>query len=115
MGTLLLRLLSRAEDLRAKWRHDNRTDEYQKLELAEKRLDVIGRELELRAFARTAENRQLRLEDTKAVIVEQIPNRPAEQQDALAEQLMPNLDAIAEVMCDDNIRRVRIALPRQDD
>ncbi len=113
-GSLVLRLLNRAEDLRAKWLRDHRIDEHHKLELADKQLDVIGKGLELRALAETAQSRQLSLEDTKAVLAEQAPNRPPDQQDALAERLKPHLDAIAQIIYDDNIRRVSITLPRHD-
>jgi hypothetical protein len=112
VGTAITRVLSRAEDLRAKWRHDNRVDEVERLEIADKRLDVIAKG---RALADLEQDRQSRLNDTKAVLTEYLPARPAEQQDALAERLVPHLDAIVRIIGDDNIRGVQIALPGQDD
>lgn len=111
-GALVIRLLRRAEDLRAKYMSDSRADERARLEIAEKRLDLAGKGLELRASAAEIEQiQQTRLADTKAVLAEQAPDRQPEQQDVLAVRLMPHLDAIARIMTDDNIRAMRITLP----
>lgn len=112
-GTLIMRLLHRAEDLRAKWLRDNRANEQQQLDVAAKRLDVFSKELQLRELAGTKQNQQARLEDTLAVLAEQNPDRNPEQQSALAGRLTPHLDAIARIMYDDNIREMRVTLPRK--
>jgi hypothetical protein len=111
VGTAIMRVLSRAEGLRAKWRHDNRVDEMERLEIADKRLDVIAKE---RALAGLEQDRHRRLSDTRAVLGEHLPERAAQQHDALAERLLPHLDAIAAILGDDNIRGVRITLPGHD-
>jgi hypothetical protein len=113
-GTLILRLLRRAEDLRAKWQHDSRLDEQRKIELAGKRLDLAGKELELRALAESEQNRRMRLADAKAVLDQQTPNRDPQQQEVLAERLAPHLDAIAQLVYDENIRRIEVTLPHED-
>jgi hypothetical protein len=110
-GTLIVRLLSRTEDLRAKWRHNHRVDEIERLEVADKQLDVIAKG---RALANMGEDPQFRLDETRAVLAEYFPARPAERQATLAERLAPHLDAITQIIGDDNIRGVQITLPHQD-
>jgi hypothetical protein len=113
-GMLLLRLLHRVEDLRAKWRRDNRENDRQQLELAEKRLELRSRELELNVrMADAAQNRQAVLLDTLAVLAELAPDRDPVQQEALAERLMPHLDALAQVASDQNIHTMRVTVPEQ--
>jgi len=110
-GTLIVRLISRTEDLRAKWRHDNRMDELERLDVADRQLDVIAKG---RALAGMEKGPQSRLNETEAVLVEYFPARPAEQQASLAERLAPHLDAITQIIGDDNIRSVQITVPRQE-
>lgn len=113
-GMLLLRLLHRAEDLRAKWLRNSRENDERELDLAGKRLDLLGKELQLSdRVAELARNREAILGDTLAVLAEQAPDRPSAQQEALAERLRPHLDAIAHLVYDDNISTVRVTVPRQ--
>lgn len=114
VGMLLLRLLHRAEDLRAKWLRDSRENDRQQLELAEKRLDLRSRELELNARgADAAQSRRAALLDTLAVLNELAPGRDPDQQEALAERLMPHLDAVAQIASDENIHTMRVTVPKQ--
>lgn len=113
-GMLLLRLLHRAEDLRAKWLRDSRENDRQHLELDGKRLELRSREMELNAsMAESAQNRRAVLLDTLAVLAEQVPDRDPAQQEALAERLMPHLDAIAQIASDENIHTTRVTVPKQ--
>jgi hypothetical protein len=84
----------------------------ERLEIADKRLEVIAKG---RALADPDQDRQARLNDTKAILTEYIPEQPVQQRDALAERLLPHLDAIAHIIGADNIRGVQITLPGQDD
>jgi len=112
-GMLLLRLLHRAEDLRAKWLRDSRENDQQHLELARKRLELRGRELELNAsMADAAQSRRSAFLVTLAVLAEQAPSRDPDQQEALAERLMPHLEAIARIAGDENIRTIRVTAPK---
>jgi hypothetical protein len=115
LGRLVIRLLSRVVDLRAKWRHDNRADESQQLELAEKRLDLIGKGLELRSLIEAEQSRQLMIQDTMEILTEQLPDRSPAQLEALAEQLKPHVSAFMRTVSDPNIRRVDVTLAPQDE
>jgi hypothetical protein len=114
-GMLLLRMLHRAEDLRAKWLRDSRENDRQRLELAGKKIDLLGKELQLSAHvAEAARNRQAIFADTVQVLAEQAPNRQPTQQEILAERLVPHLDAIAQVAYDENINTMRVTVPKQN-
>lgn len=112
-GTIILRVLSRSLDVRAKWRRDDREDEARRIELESRRLDVLGKELELNARAealiRQHDNREIVLQ----VLTEQFPALPPQQQDELANQVIPRLNAIEQVLSEDNIRQVSITPPEQ--
>ena len=113
---VILRVLSRSLDVRAKWRRDDREDAARRIELdsrsldlESKRLDVLGKELELRtrAEAQVHEQKEIVLQ----TLAEQFPKRIPEQRDKLADQLAPHLDAITRLMSEDNIRQVSITPP----
>jgi hypothetical protein len=109
MGTLMLRMLNRAEELRAKFLQDNRANEARQLELKEKRLALQGQELKLSARAEL--ERGQRVTDAKAVLAEQYPGLSPAQRDALSEQLWPHLESILELTQAENVRRIEITLP----
>lgn len=110
-GRLVIRLLHRAEDLRAKILRDNRADERAQLELAEQRLELAGKGLELRAAAAEMERRQVLQEDVRAALAQVVPDRQPDQQAALAERLTAPLELIIRTVDSDNIRSTRITLP----
>lgn len=111
-GALILRILHRFEDLRAKVMRDSRENERAQIELADKRLDLAAKVLELSVSLGEVEQvKRAQLAEVKTVLAEQTPDRTPDQQDALAARLMPHLDAIAQVVSEESIRAVRIVLP----
>jgi hypothetical protein len=111
-GALILRILHRFEDLRAKVMRDSRENERAQIELADKRLDLAAKVLELSVSLGEVEQvKRAQLAEVKTVLAEQTPDRTPDQQDALAARLMSHLDAIAQVVSEESIRAVRIVLP----
>lgn len=115
LGRLLIPLLNRIGALRAQWRRDNRTDEYQRLQVTEKEIEVKGKEFELRQHIEAQQARQIMLQETMEILTEQFPARTAVQREELAAHLQPHLDAFIRTASEPNIRRVEVTLPAQDE
>lgn len=119
-GTVILRILSRSLDVRAKWRRGDREDEAARIELDSRRLDlethrleVLGKELEFRARAESQIHEYDHREVLRQVLAEQFPQRLPQQREELADQLTASLDAIIQQLSQDNIRRVSVTPPDQ--
>lgn len=114
-GTIILRILSRSLDVRAKWRRGDREDEAMRIQLDSQRLDVSGQELELRARAEAQIREHEYTGIVRQVLAEQFPERPPQQRDELADQIVPRLDAIIQQLSQDNILQVSVTPPDQGD
>jgi hypothetical protein len=111
-GALILRFAHGLEKLRAKIMSDNRTNELAEIDVADKRMDLAIKAREAGASRGEVERAERpRLADVEVVLAEQTPARTPAQRAALAQRLLPRLDAIALILAEENIREVRITLP----
>jgi hypothetical protein len=108
---IILRGLSRSLDVRDKWRRGDREDEAKRLELDSRRIENLGKELEVRARAEAQNRERDDREIVLQVLAEQFSALSQQQRDELADQLVPRLEAITRVLSEDNIRQVSITPP----
>jgi hypothetical protein len=119
-GTIILRILSRSLDVRAKWRRGDREDEAARIQLDSRRLDLeaqrlefLGKELEFRARAENQTRGHEYRDIVRQVLAEQFPQRLPQQREELADQVTPIVDAIIQQFSQDNIRQVSVSAPDQ--
>jgi hypothetical protein len=122
-GTIILRVLSRWLDVRAKWRRGDRENEARRIEneagrielssrsldVESKRLDLLRKGLELRAHAEAQIHEHQEI--IQQAVDEQLPELSPQQRDGLASQLAPHLEALARLASEDNIRQISITPP----
>lgn len=111
-GVLILRFAHSFENLRAKIMRNSRTNELAEIEVADKRIDLAAKAREASTSRAEVERAERpRLAEVEVALADQAPDRTPAQRAALAERLMPRLDAIALILAEGNIREVRITLP----
>src|ERR1700722_16592712 len=110
-GTIILRILSRSLDVRTKWRRGDREDEAMRIQLDSQRLDVLGKELELRARTESRIREHEYRDIVRQVLAEKFPESVPQHRDELADQLMPRLDAIIRDLSQENILQVSVPPP----
>ena len=114
VGRLLLGTLNRIEALRARVLRDNMEHDRGRLDLDARRLEILSQQQELIARP-TAELDSPRadLSDMLTVLETAAPGRSRDGHLALAERLKPHLDAIAQIVSDENIHIARVTVPEQ--